>query len=275
MYTLSGLSIEQLKKDAKKYKKKYKISLHEAQNHISLKSENMIWSKMQKSSKVEGGILSFLKFYTIDKKKEMIPVFHNKFINIVYAPPGFGKSTLINEILKHSSYKNIIYTSVFGRACMSKISSSVSNDKNIEFIELNEKYRSNKDMINILKDIVKKINSGVDCLVFDEFMRFDLNEKTIKKLFYDICILSKKFKVSIIIGTQVLDENLFFMKDHINSLLTSSYYKYDNYKKMEVLTGVSLDIMDTSISKNGIKGLIVLNSVINTQITTSMQLYHP
>ena len=74
-YTPNGLSIQQIKKDAKKLKKAKNISLSEARNIITKeKTDFESWDSMQNYLFKNGNVIEVLSFNTMEDKKEKLTI---------------------------------------------------------------------------------------------------------------------------------------------------------------------------------------------------------
>ena len=206
-YTPSGLSISQIKKDAKKLKKESNISLSQALNEITDKyTEFESWNEMQKYFQKTAKIKNLITFKDLDNKKVKINIYENKNVNVIYSPPGTGKSSFVRQISLESNKKILICDIKYNK------NSPYKNFKNISIHEYSDLAYNSDEITNKgiteLNNISELLDlNDFEILIIDESDRIltkdniDLIEKIIQK-----CINNN---ITLLISTQLLNEKPF------------------------------------------------------------------
>lgn len=219
-YTSNKLSIEQLKKDAKKLKKEKNIPLYEAQNLIAIEKTNYSsWKKMiEEVNQVT---------HRLWANDVVINFYKNKPLFVIDADPGCGKTFFLNSLIVDNYKKTttILYAGILEatkestfHVLKNKYQKQLTTHL-FEFSHFDYQGSYNEEYLNSLIDKVKK-SKKLDFLIVEEGARFvqKINSDTFEKLI-KVCIQKK---ISIIFSTQCYD-NLFknYIKEEYISFKTT------------------------------------------------------
>lgn len=199
LYFPTGISVAQLKKDAKKLSKTSVIKLGKAQDILSAYHARMPWANaINMISNLKAA--KFTLFNNQNKKVEFtLP--DNKSLTFIHGKPGCGKSTLLNtmvdELLKNNNVTYLTIGKGINQKTKEYFSQKYGNKINIIYYEVD--FFTKKISVN-LDDI--KLNGSI--LVIDEYARMqhcfseENNYMMLKNLIDASC--------HTIISTQILDK---------------------------------------------------------------------
>jgi hypothetical protein len=247
-YTPCGLSIQQLKKDAKKIKKNESIKMSNALNIVSEKYTSFKkWSHLIDSCSSNGDSLHCLKIKDIDGKINKFVTFKDKPITCLLSPPGYGKSIVVEHFLKNIdatkskflytgslSYLKVAYYHNLGKGFLNKENFMMNNKVSIS--------PSSND--NFLKNVYEKIDYTFDFLIFDEFSRIS-NSKESGVLLKQIIKKCSDLEISIIISSQIMGENFSCIKEYISNLIVISE-DYNQQLKLSPIINYSKHFKQTA-----------------------------
>jgi GTPase SAR1 family protein len=169
LYFPTGLSVEQVKKDAKKLSKKSKIKLNKCQDILSGIHARMPWSKAI-------NLIDNIKdasFTLHNNKDEEINLTLNskKSLTFIFGKPGCGKSTLLNTIIDQLLQDHKVTYLTVDRGIPPKIKKHFNKKygKKINIIYYHYDFIEKDISIN-LDDI--ELNGSI--LVIDEFARMNM-----------------------------------------------------------------------------------------------------
>jgi hypothetical protein len=254
IYTPNGLSISQLKKDAKKIKKELNIPLNSAQQIIVKNKTNYkSWHNMMDSLNSAGNPIA-RTYINNGEKIENLVVYKNKPIVLLNARPGFGKTTIGLNLISNSSKNRFLHCSICKlekvineeakraterNPLTAKLLSNISYDEYIFNNKNDCTYARMNDLID--ESILGNINENHGFVFIDEFQRLLTNEKSLLNLIYKCSFLN----IPIIISDQIRNLDYFSIIEKYISYII----KEDSANKF-------------SIDKHGSKGL-VMNSLID------------
>lgn len=251
--TPNGLSITQLKKDAKRLKKETGISLSEAQKHIAKERTGFSsWSSLiEVCHRLEGSIQRFNLTHIGSKTPSSFATFKRKPVVLAVGEIGTGKTILTHRLLATSnlSGKKILICDF--RSCQKRywephhydnLNDKPNDDVHVHAYEDFENGRcwSVFDSSGYLVELHKLLLSGdYSILLIDEMTRLDKEENL--PLFEAILDTCASKGISTIIATQLLNDksgtllteylSVEFIHDRTIpvSLATGSYFKYRNH----------------------------------------------
>jgi len=221
--TPNGLSVDQLKKDAKKISRINAIPLSEAQNLIVRQKTSFYnWHSMSHALNNSGESIAKLCYLGSNKIKQSFVIYMKKPITLLCAPPGYGKSLWISQFIEHSLCKNILYCSVDsakeGFGLLYKHLNGKTNLTITDYVfEIKKEHPVTLyDLFsNAIKDQIKPC---YDLVIIDEYQRLHKDNKSIDEL-VELC---SKFKIPIIISSQFLtDEEWKIHKRHTSHAFLS------------------------------------------------------
>jgi hypothetical protein len=207
MYTPNGLSVSQLRKDAKKLKKSTGIVLSEAQDKIvRQKTPFKSWNLMMCAlTSIDQSVTKF-SYFDLHKNRHTFSVYKNKPLVFLYAPPGYGKSLWLAHLILNSSAINVLYCSIctvddafgafrslFDEKRELNISQHIFKDRSDDSIKYN-------DLLS--GGLSKLIESDYDMIVIDEYARLNISEQSLQVLM-DVCIAGN---VSLFISSQWIEK---------------------------------------------------------------------
>lgn len=205
-YTPNGLSILQIKKDAKKLKKESNISLSEARNQIIQNYTDFnSWNDMMKYFSKFGSINNVFKLKNPNGTNHKIKTYQEKPINIIIARPGSGKSSIVNQIVNNNKNKYLICNiNKIELKYYKESSDLISFEYSKKANELHSKSRwlaVNTDIKQIIRIATEK---KVNVIVLDEYHRMIYNDEIGNKIKFhlltDFCI---KNDITILLVSQI------------------------------------------------------------------------
>ena len=214
-YTTNGLSIQQLKKDAKRLKKTNNITLSDAQNNIAvLRTPYASWSKMMHASSLFGRSLSRFSFTSFGlQADEGVTLFSNRPLGIIEGEMGTGKSLLAQKLLLNSGFSKshvlvCDFRSVFRDTSYEFYSRADEVCGQITLLAF-EDYLSKFSDSNYwsesayLIEVLKKVESGkYGSVLFDEVSRFCFSAEC-QILLAEVLRVCSKRGVSIVMSYQL------------------------------------------------------------------------
>tara|TARA_Y100001960_G_scaffold189798_1_gene198917 strand:+ start:15223 stop:16014 length:792 start_codon:yes stop_codon:yes gene_type:complete len=258
-YTPNGLSIQQIKKDAKKLKKAKNISLSEARNIITKeKTDFESWDSMQNYLFKNGNVIEVLSFNTMEDKKEKLTIYEEKPLTIIHAKPGYGKSFFIVNLLQNEKPEECLIANTEGSDRFQPYNELDLIEKyNFKgsYEEMISKSVNDFHMINILNELKK---GKTKTLAIDEINRLlDINSLE-DSFFNEILDYCSKKNIKVIIATQLFEIEKF---EKIVKNYTSNIIDLNNSKILEneTLSMVKVENIITKTEKKSIFKIKRLN----------------
>lgn len=203
-YTPNGLSVSQLKKDAKKLKKALNIKLSEAQKIIVKEKTNFnTWESMINAIDNVNGSIGKLSYLDINKQKKNIVIYKEKPLLLINMPPSYGKSLLCCNFIINSSYNNILYCNLLDLRTYFKDDNNFNGFDGVKNVdEYIFKFKDEKILYNDLINgsLIDTISDKHELVIIDEGQRLNLSDDS----FYKLVEKCKKLSIPLILTTQYL-----------------------------------------------------------------------
>lgn len=253
----NGLSIDQLKKYAKRLKKEQNISLIDAQNKIAQEhSDQPTWKEMIKHIKKE----NILSFQTLDNSHQLFHLKENPIL-LLTGFSGTGKTTILktlvnNYLTNHNS--NVLFVNFFDSAHELEI----FEGKGLNHYPCNLKdltIKKPNDIKYIFNSIQESINDNIGLVVIDELSKVQFNNDSIN-YFLKLLIKCKKNKIPVVLSLQALNDILY---SNISSFI-SHYLFLGNDLSLSLFENDLLFIeFETQTNKDGIEGILSFKPFLN------------
>jgi hypothetical protein len=272
-YTPNGLSIKQLKKDAKQIKKESDItlSLSNIQNQLANKYTNFsTWHELMDTCKQEGSVMSLLSFLDIDENKQKLVTYKNKPLNLIAGGVGLGQAQIVYQILSYS-YNNkckVLFDTDIGSGEDFDYMKNLYGNNMSTLVKTISHENREEDSINHLNKVLKHINSSYNILVIFDFYFYKLSNNDLMNKIIKKC---SELNVTILLmsHTPYCIDN--FIESASNVLYldgTNSRIKhpkcFDSYKyTREMLTG---------LYRNGVRDVLFFNNIDKTFKETSVSI---
>lgn len=254
-YTSSGLSINQIKQDAKRLSKENEISKTKALNQIVSRDTGFeSWDKMTHYMSKQPSINDVIKF--VDKEEEVfrLKIYKNKPLNIILAPNEMSKIDFLTQLVLENK-KNFLYSdqNVSSDELLYKLDNVLLHEYSRK--KLNKRVKSTVEYPNEINNLIKNIKKSktINTLVIDG-MEWISDETYIDelKVLIESCIEK--------------DITIFCCIQSETSFLYTQLKKYKS-------NHISLkDIVFDSEKDRSLSDLKIENKLINEVVITSIKL---
>jgi hypothetical protein len=235
-YTPNGLSIDQLKKDAKKNKKYNKTTLSIELDKIATSKTNFSsWKSLYNQSHRYSNTIFLPSIEDVNNKYNNFSIYKNRPLLSVISQPSYCSTHIIKKIVKNINNKNnIFYADIIPNLEMKKFFLKNNYLVNYSFFKEfnisldNSEMNNEKELTSFFDNIFKNINN-FNFIILNELQRISylsnfnyLFNKLIKKCSY--------LNIPILLITQSNNDIIHYIKKYSSTIifpLTSYLLKHD------------------------------------------------
>lgn len=274
-HTPNSISIEQLKKDAKKLKKEKNIKLSKAQDITSETKTNFNnWKQLHKASYKYEDTINLFSLKEINGSYNKFSIYKKRPLLSIVTQPGYASAHIIEKLIGSSNNKNIFYIDCeenkgikdFFIKNNNIVKYAYYSDFGIKYEKINKKNEENFELF--FNHIVGEIKKN-DILIINEIQRISY----LNNFDYFFKLLLKKceqLNITVLLVSYMYKEVIDYIEKYSSAMIFISTFFYEKYNN-DILSYCDNPKKFSEVYHDGLRNYKYYNFVSKEKINISIK----